>query len=789
LEIWKPHPGPQTKFHKSSAYEVFYGGALGGGKSDSLLVEALRQIDKPKYRALLLRRTFPELEMSLIRRSHELYPSLGGDYNSTKHTWTFPSGAIIQFGYCATDEDVYKFQCFHPDTEILTKDGFVPVAQVRIGQPVATLNPDTRMMEYQPATRVWAYDFDGQLITAHQQNGVSFAVTPNHEMLITTVRKPHSFRRVEARFLPSTAQFPQTSGWRGVPPKKKTIEFRGGSGNTHNYVFNLDDWLEFLGWYISEGCVDINNGRWMINIAQQKKRGRRLVKNVLNRLGVNYWINDTGFSFASIHIARWLARLGKSHDKYIPREYLNLPPEYLELLFNALIEGDGTWHRYAERAVYVTNSPHLKDDIYELGIKLGYRPSCSLQNEGEFAGRYHIGLWRKPHDTACRATTVQAHKGRVHCVTVEPYHSILIRYRNRVMWTGQSSEFAYIGFDEASHFTPFQYQYLLTRNRTPDKLIKKYVRAASNPGNVGHDFLKKRFIDGKEPFSVYTDQPSGLTRQFIPAKLKDNLTMMQNDPDYVKRLENMPPNKKKALLDGNWDVFEGQFFEDWHPEIHVIHPFDIPNDWVRFRAIDYGRTAPLACLWFAVDLDKNLIVYKEYYPPEPDSQLVSRTAEEHAKAVIEMSDGLEKYSVIGKDAFNKSAGAESPADIMRRSGLICTPANSDRMTGWSVVKEYLHWQKDNRGEFIVEPKIKFFANCYNLIRTLPNQIYATDIGMGQEFGGKFKEDLDARGEDHAVDALRFGVMSRRFPNKAEKSRQTEKIKSMDEDFEYSSTTY
>jgi len=462
LETWQPHPGPQTKFHKSSAYEVFYGGALGGGKSDSLLMEALRQIDKPRYRALLMRRTFPELEMSLIRRSHEVYPAVGGDYNATKHTWTFPSGAIVQFGHCANDEDVYRFQ---------------------------------------------------------------------------------------------------------------------------------------------------------------------------------------------------------------------------------------------------------------------------------------------------------------------------------------SSEFAYIGFDEASHFTPFQYQYMLTRNRTPDKSIKKYIRAASNPGNVGHDFFKKRFIDGKEPFKVYTDPDTQTTRQFIPAKLKDNLTMMKNDPDYINRLQNMPANKKKALLDGNWDIFEGQFFEDWHTEVHLVDPFDIPSGWTRFRAIDYGRTAPLCCLWFAVDFDKNLYLYKEYYHPEPDTQMLPRTAEEHAKAIMEMSDGLEKYTVIGKDAFNKSAGVESPADIMRRVGLVCTPANSDRIVGWSVVKEFMHWQKDNKGQYIIEPKVKFFTNCYNLIRTLPNQIYATDVGMGQEFSGKFKEDLDPRGEDHAVDAFRFGVMSRQYPSTKDKGWKHKKQQVMTEDFKYSTTTY
>src|SRR5262245_49400649 len=106
---WSPHPGPQTAVLKSAAYEVLYGGQAGGGKSDALLYGGLRQIDHPEYKALILRRTFPELR-ELIDRSLMVFPQAGGVWNQVDHRWKFPSGATYQFGYCGTYPEVMQYQ-------------------------------------------------------------------------------------------------------------------------------------------------------------------------------------------------------------------------------------------------------------------------------------------------------------------------------------------------------------------------------------------------------------------------------------------------------------------------------------------------------------------------------------------------------------------------------------------------------------------------------------------------------------------------------------------------------
>jgi len=110
--LWKPNAGPQERFLASPAHECLYGGAAGGGKSDALLAEALRQVANPLYRAVILRRTFPELEQSggLIDRSKDLYPALGGQYSETRHRWEFPSGAQIDFGHMQREDDKRKYQ-------------------------------------------------------------------------------------------------------------------------------------------------------------------------------------------------------------------------------------------------------------------------------------------------------------------------------------------------------------------------------------------------------------------------------------------------------------------------------------------------------------------------------------------------------------------------------------------------------------------------------------------------------------------------------------------------------
>ena len=124
----------------------------------------------------------------------------------------------------------------------------------------------------------------------------------------------------------------------------------------------------------------------------------------------------------------------------------------------------------------------------------------------------------------------------------------------------QSAEYDVIRFDELTHFTEFQYTYLISRCRGANDYPKQ-IKSSTNPGNVGHGWVRARFIDIAPPDTTI-ETPQG-TRRFIPAKVQDNRFLMESDPEYITRLKNLPEEEQKALLYGSWDVFKGQYFTEF----------------------------------------------------------------------------------------------------------------------------------------------------------------------------------------------------------------------------------
>ena len=150
----------------------------------------------------------------------------------------------------------------------------------------------------------------------------------------------------------------------------------------------------------------------------------------------------------------------------------------------------------------------------------------------------------------------------------------------------QSAEYDVIRFDELTHFTETQYIYMLSRVRGTNGYPKQ-IKSSTNPGGVGHQWVKKRFVDPAPANTVFVGE-GGLSKVFIPALLSDNPFLEKNDPTYRERLMALSERDKKALLYGDWNIFEGQYFDEFNEKIHVCEPFVIPKEWRRYRAIDYG---------------------------------------------------------------------------------------------------------------------------------------------------------------------------------------------------------
>ena len=313
----------------------------------------------------------------------------------------------------------------------------------------------------------------------------------------------------------------------------------------------------------------------------------------------------------------------------------------------------------------------------------------------------------------------------------------------------QGQSYTWIGIDELPQYpTPDIYNFLRSSLRSVDPEIPVYMRATGNPGNVGSLWVKEMFVDPCESnkrFDVEIPTPMGvktISRKFIPAKLQDNPYLMQTD-DYYAMLASLPEVQKKQFLEGDWDAYESSSFPEFNRQIHVIEPFDIPRNWMRFRAADWGYSSPACCLWFAVDYDNNLFVYRELYTKR-------NTADIFARKVLEMEDGeYIRYGILDSSTWARRGDiGPSIAETMIQEG--CRWRQSDRSPRSRIAGKVEVHKRLRVDEDTGYPSMFIFSNCLNLIRTLP--MLPVDKNN--------PEDVDTTADDHAYDALRYGCMSR-----------------------------
>ena len=302
----------------------------------------------------------------------------------------------------------------------------------------------------------------------------------------------------------------------------------------------------------------------------------------------------------------------------------------------------------------------------------------------------------------------------------------------------QSAEYDIIRFDELTHFSEYQYVYMQSRIRGVNDFPKQ-VKSSTNPGQKGHAWVKARFIDAMPPMQVLKE--NGRERIFIPAKVQDNKYLMEADPEYINRLETLGENERKALLNGEWDIFEGQYFPEFSRDIHVCAPFEIPEYWKRFRGLDYGLDMT-ACLWLAVDTTGKIYVYREFCEPD----LTLSAAAEKIQG-FKSEDEKIMYTAASPDLWNRRQDTgHSGIEIMTGAGLVgLMKADNRRIMGWRNMREYLR-QRDNG------VRLNIFSTCTELIRCIPALIHDT------------RDIEDAAGEPHdithAPEALRYALMTK-----------------------------
>lgn len=335
----------------------------------------------------------------------------------------------------------------------------------------------------------------------------------------------------------------------------------------------------------------------------------------------------------------------------------------------------------------------------------------------------------------------------------------------------QGKEYHRVAFDELTQFLESQYTYITnSRVRSIYPEIKPQVIASTNPGGIGHYWVKERFQPEQRALKTYIDPKTGLSRVFVPATIEDNPTLFDNDPAYVARLEALPEVEKMRLRFGIWDAFEGQVFPELSQRVHGCEPFDVPPEWERYCVFDWGFSKPFCVHWYALDYDDNLYLYREWYGCKKELEGaedgadvgLKKQAWEVARGILDREAGEKIRMRIADPSIwhprpesrRKESRGITILEDMQREGVYFIKADNDRLHGKMQVHKRLQLNEEidkETGEVLSEnPVFQAFNTCKGFWRTMPN--LAEDA--------KNPEDVDTNQEDHPYDCLRYIAMAR-----------------------------
>ena len=370
--------------------------------------------------------------------------------------------------------------CFDEATDVVTIDGIKNIQDVEIGDLVYSINPDTLDVEIKPVLMTYAQHYEGPMVEI-KTAFVDYLVTPNHRFLTSkftsSVYTPYAWENAEdmladrirrkllsllplSRVYPSCLTFSLAekceeleilykTGQRGIKELRR-------QGRWQPETYEMNDWLTLLGWYISEGTHykskkrvyangNVRGVSYRVTICQKRPDGREMVQALLERMGIKYSTSINGFSFCSKILYDVLDREcgGSSFEKRIPEWVFKLPKHQLQLLFDALMEGDGSRTGFR----YSTVSKQLADDFIRLALHLGYR-AYPATFDGCF--RIHVNKSRGISPTIKpRHRRSVDFSGMIYCVTVADNHTLLCGRNGKFNWCGQSF-YGNLGFSLAA---------------------------------------------------------------------------------------------------------------------------------------------------------------------------------------------------------------------------------------------------------------------------------------------------------------------------------------------------
>jgi hypothetical protein len=793
---WAPQAGSQDALLSCPVTEALYEGNRGPGKTDGLLMDFARDVDRgfgPDWRGILFRRSYPELK-DIIAKSLRWFPEIfpGARFNKQTHEWTFPGGEVLILSFMERPSDYYKhhghaypwigweeltnwpsdecyrlmFSCLRssspkvaqrarvratcnpygcvPFGDVLTDEGWTDIRDIRAGDKVLTVAEDG-LISVGEVSQLHRYDFDGELIT-RRGRGLEMVFTPEHRFpLLNTARTSHTLRAFTE--LPGQAVLRRAGDrWKGGPgvadpvlPGYEAEYAREPKARVPSIP--LAEYAELLGWMASEGCVAPTDGAFCI--AQTKEHNVARIGELLDRCGFHWRYDGQQFWVSERSWMMHFAALGKCRDKHLPKWFKSAPSSVLERCLESLMLGDGSGH------VYYTTSQVLSDDVAEIATKLGYAVYISSrQREGRVGLSYQINLSRN------RAT--QLNTGN-HVYDVETQSQSLNCARS-----------------------PFRGDvYCLSVPGTETFFVRQHGCVWLS-GNSGHNWVKARFhlpVPAKRVIGPLIRTPSEPDRIAIHGHLRENRILLHADPTYEDRLRAAArnPSELAAWLDGSWDIVAGGMFDDvWLRDIHVVPPIPlraIPRSWRLDRAYDDGQSRPFSVGWWAQssgepvtwegrsigEVRGDLVRVAEWYgwngTPNEGLRMASKDI---AKGIVEREKAAD---VAGRvlpgpaDASIYNADPRDPrssiASDMEREGVRWDAADKrpgSRKQGWQqlrkLLKEAAPDQRTGRRE---SPGLFISAACSQFLRTFPT-LPRDDRDL---------DDVDTESEDHIADETRY----------------------------------
>ena len=323
--------------------------------------------------------------------------------------------------------------------------------------------------------------------------------------------------------------------------------------------------------------------------------------------------------------------------------------------------------------------------------------------------------------------------------------------------------------DELTHFSEYQYRFLRSRVRIAGLKIPQQhkprlprIEAASNPGSIGHAWVKRSFISPKPAGEIWKtpSEEGGMVRQFIPARLSDNPHLTRDDPSYADRLKGLGADSLvRAMLDGDWDLMAGQAFEKLRTYTHAVAPFDIPKDWLRFGSLDWGSSRPFSYGMWAISDGSDrrfqrgaMIRYDEIYGwSGKPNEGVRMEAREVAQEILKREGGVPMAYRIADSSMWQVDSGPSIAEQFNRIRCYLRPAPKgpgSRHNGYVEVRQRIAGNEDG-------PMLFAFTSCHaGFWRTMP------DLVLDEHHYGIKSEQIDTDQEDHTSDEVMYACVSR-----------------------------